>query len=112
MKNPGRRQAIPGLGEQLHLLPPPPLSVVYPNPRSLRGVALATLLQGRRLTHPQFEGVTRSWRLAEPIRALRHEFGWPIETVEVHAPTQEAPHRYIAEYVLPGWVLEAVRALR
>jgi hypothetical protein len=112
MKTPGRRQAFPGVGEQLHLIPPPPFAPRWPNPRSLPGVALSKLLQGRGITHPEFEGVTRSWRLAEPIRALRHEFGWPVETIEIHSPTRDAPHRYIAHYMLPGWVLAAVGDVR
>ena len=97
-------------GQQLHLLPPPPFSPTYPNRSTLAGEALAILLNGGSITHPQFEGITASWRLSEPIRQLRRDHGWPVETIEIPAPTAERPDRYIAEYVLPDWVLAEVGA--
>ena len=95
-------------GQQMYLLPPPPFSPTYPNRSTLAGEALAILLNGGSITHPQFESITASWRLSEPIRQLRRDHGWPVETIEIAAPTQERPDRYIAEYVLPAWVLEEV----
>ena len=111
MKTPERRQASSGVvGEQLNLIDPPPFSPVYPKRASLAGEALALLLAGRTLTHPEFEGITKSWRLSEPIRALRHDYGWPVVTIEIPAPTAERPDRYIAKYLLPPWVLQEVGA--
>ena len=109
MKTPERRQASSGVGEQLHLIEPPPFSPTWPKPSSLPGIALAALLQGRRLRHPDFEDMTGSWRLAEPIRKLRHQFGWPVETVEITCPTPENPERIIGEYLLPDWVIDTVQ---
>jgi hypothetical protein len=112
MKAPERRQASSGVvGEQLTLIDPPPFSPKYPSRTTLAGEALALLLAGYPLTHPQFEGITNSWRLSEPIRALRHDFGWPVETIEIPAPTAERPDRYIARYVLPDWVRQQVGAV-
>lgn len=109
MTTPERGQAPSGaVGEQLNLIDPPPFSPTYPSRASLTGEALALLLEGRTLTHPQFEGLTRSWRLSEPIRALRHDYGWPVQTIEIAAPTPERPDRYIAKYIMPEWVLREV----
>ena len=109
MKTPERRQAIPGVvGEQLCLIDPPPFSPIYPKATTLAGEALSLLLAGEALTHPEFEARTCSWRLSEPIRALRHDFGWPVRTIEIPAPTHERPDRYIAKYVLPHWVIETI----
>ena len=111
MKNPERRQASSGLvGEQLNLIDPPPFSPTYPKPSTLAGEALSLLLSGRTITHPQFEGITKSWRLSEPIRALRHDYGWPVVTIELPAPTVDRPDRVIAKYVMPQWVLQEVGA--
>ena len=96
--------------KQCELFDPPPFSPVYPKRASLAGEALAVLLAGDTLTHPQFESRTRSWRLSEFIRALRHDYGWPVETIEIPAPTAERPDRYIARYVLPQWVRQEVGA--
>src|SRR5215472_298050 len=111
MKTPGRDQAEPGVGEQLDLIPRPPFSPKYPTRSTLQAIALATMLRGEPWTHPQFETATGSWRLAEPIRALRHELGWPVRTIRIPAPTADRPNRSIARYVLPGWVLDAVSKL-
>ena len=106
MKTPERRQASSGaVGEQLYLIDPPPFSPIWPTATSLAGRALSMLLRGP-ITHPVFEGVTQSWRLSEPIRALRHDYGWPVETIEIPAPTSERPSRFIAEYFLPQWVIQ------
>ena len=110
MKAPERRQATSGAGEQLTLIDPAPFSPKYPKRSTLAGEALARLLNGDALTHPEFEAVTCSWRLSEPIRALRHDYGWPVETIEIPAPTPERPDRFIARYVLPPWVIQEVGA--
>lgn len=111
MKTPKRRQAISGVvGEQLALIDPPPFCPKYPKRSTLAGEALKLLLSGRTLTHPEFEDITNSWRLSEPIRALRHDYGWPVDTIEIPAPTAERPDRFIAKYKLPHWVIEEVGA--
>lgn len=95
-------------GRQGYLFEPPPFSPKYPKRSTLAGEALSRLLKGDTLTHPEFEEATCSWRLSEPIRALRHKYGWPVETIEIPAPTPDRPDRYIARYTLPPWVIEAV----
>lgn len=109
MKTPERLAADSRVvGEQLTFLDPPPFCPTFPKASTLTGEALALLLSGRAITHPEFEDLTRSWRLSEPIRALRHDHGWPVTTIEIPAPTKERPNRVIAKYVLPRWVLEQV----
>lgn len=109
MKKAPDRANDPGArGQQMHLLPPPPFSPTYPNRSTLAGEALAMLLNGQSITHPDFLDSTASWRLSEPIRQLRHDHGWPVETNEIPAPTAERQDRYIAAYFLPRWVLEEV----
>lgn len=93
---------------QGELFEPPLFSPTFPKRTTLKGKALAILLTGRTLTHPEFQAITRSWRLSEPIRALRHDYGWPVVTVEIPAPTDERPDRCIGKYHLPPWVLEQV----
>jgi hypothetical protein len=97
-------------GQQMYLLEPPPFSPTYPNRSSLAGEALAMLLNGQSITHPDFLNSTASWRLSEPIRQLRRDHGWPVETNEIAVPTADRPTRHIAAYFLPQWVLEAVGA--
>jgi hypothetical protein len=113
MKSPahlGRGGEANGI-KQFVLFEPPPFSPTFPNPASLAGEALALLLSGRSITHPEFENLTASWRLSEPIRQLRRDHGWPVETIEILAPTEERPDRYIALYILPKWVLEEVGSI-
>lgn len=97
---------------QNELFESPSFSPRYPPSSSLAGEALQVLLQGRTLTHPEFEAMTASWRLSEPIRALRHDYGWPVVTLEIPAPTPDRPDRTIARYLLPGWVCRKVAEVR
>jgi hypothetical protein len=110
-KTPERRQAQSGVqAEQMHLFEPPPFSPNWPKPETLAGRALALLLEGREISHPEFERISGSWRLSEPVRALRHDFGWPVCSNDLPAPTDEHPDRVISFYYLPAQVLEAVGA--
>ena len=108
MKAPDRRQAISSAGEQLHLIEPPPFSPTWLPRSTLAGRALAALLSKHRLKHPDFMGATGSWRLAEPIRKLPHDYGWPVDAFEILCPTTDNPSRNIGEYALPPWVVETV----
>jgi hypothetical protein len=110
MKTPDSLQATSGAeeAEQLFLFEQPPFSPIYPPKRSLPGKALSVLLQDRTLTHLEFLALTGSWRLSEPIRALRHDYGWPVEAFDVHSPTPDNPDRSIARYYLPKRVLREV----
>ena len=103
----GNRGDGGGCGEvQGVLFEAPPFSPTFPRRATLTGEALAMLLAGMALTHPDFQNITKSWRLSEMIRALRHDYGWPVQTIEIHAPTTERPDRFIARYVLPQWARE------
>lgn len=95
---------------QGELFEPPQFSPTYPKSSTLNGKALALLLEGRAITHPDFQNITKSWRLSERVRALRHDYGWPVQTIEIPAPTAECPTRKIARYALPGWVIQQVEA--
>lgn len=106
MKNPERRQATSGfVGEQLNLIDPPPFSPVIPPAASLTFKALKLLLSGRKITHPEFEAITGSWRLGAYIERLR-KLRWPVITHEIFSPTRSCADRVIALYALPQWVID------
>src|SRR5512139_15477 len=86
--------------EQISFLPPPPFAPTWPQPGTLAATALEVFLRGEGMTHPQFEAVSFSWRLSAVVAVLR-ELGWPIESIDIPAPTYETPHRTIARYSLP-----------
>ncbi len=104
MKNPDRRQAESRfVGKQLYLIDPPPFSPTYPNCSTLSGKALTLLLRGRAITTPDFQEVTKSWRLAAYVEQLINKHGWPVIAEEV--AFADDPRRYIARYSMPQWVL-------
>lgn len=94
--------------EQISFLPPPPFAPTWPQPGTLAATALEIFLRGEGMTHPQFEAISFSWRLSHVVAVLR-ELGWPIESVDIPAPTFENPHRCIARYHLPGRYIEQAR---
>ncbi|WP_374662127.1 hypothetical protein [Inhella sp.] len=63
--------------------------------------ALKLFLDGRVFDHPDFMEGSGSWRLAAVVFQLR-TLGWPIDTIEVPAPSLEHPGRAIALYKLPA----------
>jgi len=87
--------------EQLSFLPPPPFSPTWPTRNTLEDKALALLLAGRLIDHPEFEGDCGSWRLAAVVFNLR-ALGWPIDTIPTPAPTDKRPGRTVALYQLPS----------
>lgn len=91
-------------GEQLCLLDEAPFSARLPKPATLAAKLLTRLLAGERITHRTFDRDTQSWRLAAYVFDLR-ELGWPVETVEIPAPSPDHPGRCIAEYHLPHWAI-------
>lgn len=98
MKNPSRRQAVPGF-EQLSFLPAPEFNPVWPKSQTLPDRCLLMMLGGQSLTHREFLDAAGSWRLAAVVYTLR-ELGWPIESEEIPAPIADAAERYIARYYL------------
>jgi hypothetical protein len=110
MKTPDSRQASSGVsGEQLPLFDSPSFSPMCPNPTSLCMQALTLLLKGRSLTHPEFERITSSWRLAACIAELR-SLGWPIMTHDICSPFENQRNRTVAMYSMPQWVSNSVNA--
>ena len=99
MKSP--QQPAGAAGEQLSFLPPAPFAPTWPQRGTLADRALGMLMDGRMIDHPDFENSTQSWRLGAVVFTLR-TLGWPVETIEVPSPTDDAPHRIIALYHLPA----------
>ena len=99
MENPSRRQAKPGF-EQMSFLPPLDFNPVWPTPNTLPARCLSLMLAGKTFTHPEFEVITGSWRLSAVVFTLI-ELGWPIASLDISAPTNEAPGRTLRRYYLP-----------
>ncbi len=94
--------------EQLTFLDSPLFCPTWPRRGTLGERALGLFLQGRKLDHPGFEEATASWRLAAVVFELR-ECDWPIESMELPAPTEESPNRFISLYYLPGkYIVQAL----
>ncbi len=100
-KAPHNLPAAGALGEQLTFIDPPPFCPSWPKRNSLADRALKLFLDGRMFDHPDFLAGCGSWRLAAVVFQLR-TLGWPIETIEIPAPTEEHPGRTIALYKLPA----------
>lgn len=88
---------------QLSLLEPPPFAPRWPNPNSMASTALRMMLDGQEVDHDGFMLKVHSHRLAAYVFDLR-TLGWPVETMQIPAPTNECPGRTIARYRLPVWV--------
>jgi hypothetical protein len=93
--------------EQGTLFEPPTFSPVWPSPATLPARALDILLSGERVTHPDFQAATRSWRLSASIDVLR-KLGWPILTFEESGQPITGRRRAIAAYQMAGYALQAV----
>jgi hypothetical protein len=86
-------------GEQLSLLPETELAPTMPRLGTLAARLLTMLSRGARLTHPEFEALTGSWRLSAVVFELGL-LGWQIDSVRINAPTADRPDRPIARYWL------------
>ena len=86
-------------GEQLSLLPECEMAPALPRPGTLAARLLSMLARGERLTHPDFEARTGSWRLAAVAFELGL-LGWQVESVRINAPAPDRPDRPIARYWL------------
>ena len=74
--------------KQTSFLPEPEFNPVVPRKDTLAYKALSLMLKGKRISHPDFQGVTNSWRLAAYIDAL-NKLGWPVLTIDVTHETSE-----------------------
>lgn len=66
------------LKKQMSFLPEPLYNPKWPKEKTLAMKALNIMLTGKRLSHPQFEANTGSWRLAAHVHILK-KLGWPVE---------------------------------
>lgn len=98
------------VGEQLTFLDPLPFCPTWPKRGSLADRALEMFMGGRLLDHPEFEAETASWRLAAVVCDLR-DLGWPIESIEIPAPTVARQCRFIALYRLSSKYAMLARAM-
>jgi len=65
----------------------------FPRTDTLTGRALMRLVSGQQFTHQDFQNETASYRLSSYIESLRNRHGWPIETKEETAPTNDPTGR-------------------
>jgi hypothetical protein len=94
--------------EQLSFLPPPPFNPQWPTPNTRDALALELFLDSQRIDAEDFYAVSGSMRLADSVFQLKGK-GWPIESVDVPAPTEACPHRTISIYFLPArFIAEAL----
>jgi hypothetical protein len=87
-------------GEQLTFLDPPAFCPSWPTRDTLADRALKMFLDGKVFDHPDFLDACGSWRLAAVLFQLP-TLGWPIDTIEISAPSIEHPGRTIALCKLP-----------
>jgi hypothetical protein len=110
-KAPHNLPAAGALGEQLTFIEPPPFCPVWPKRNGLADRALKMFLDGRVFDHPDFIEGCGSWRLAAVVFQLR-ALGWPIDTIEIPAPSEQHPGRTIALYKLPAkYVAQALATM-
>ena len=100
-KAPHNLPAAGALGEQLSFIEPPLFCPAWPRRNTLADRALKLFLDGKVFDHPDFLEGSGSWRLAAVVFQLR-TLGWPIDTLEIPAPSIEPPGRTIALYKLPA----------
>lgn len=114
MKAPARLRQKAGAGNagaQLTLLPEQPFCPTWPHLGTQASRCLDRLMQGHAMTHPGWEAVSLSWRLAAVVCELR-DLGRPIESEEIPAPTRDCPDRTIARYRLPPSIIAFALAIR
>ena len=86
-------------GEQMALLPEVEQPPQLPGRGTLAHRLLLMFASGARLTHPDFQERTGSWRLAAVVFELGL-LGWSVHAVRIPAPTADNPDRSVARYWL------------
>lgn len=79
---------------------PEPQQRTVPSPGTQARRVLELLAEGEQPDHAEWYELAGSWRLAAHVGKLVHDFGWPVQTREVSAPTARCPGRVIARYWL------------
>lgn len=99
--------------KQLSFLPEPRYNPKYPPEASLTSKALRLMMDGAKISHPEFEALTGSWRLAGYVHCLK-KLGWPVETEHITVPSHEEGmrNRSIVVYYLPDDLLEFMRGVQ
>jgi hypothetical protein len=95
--------------EQGRLFEAPLLEPSWPNPGTLDRICLEMLLSGQCLTHPSFQAVTQSWRLAAFIERLVKLHRWPIERRDIPHPLKKRRNCDIREYRMHADAIELVK---
>lgn len=98
---------------QISFLPEPLYNPKYPPEASLTSKALRSMLGGAKISHPTFEALTGSWRLAGYIHSLK-KLGWPVKTEHISIPSHEEGDRgrSIVVYYLPDDLLDFIRGVQ
>lgn len=105
MKKTRKRREAPSVSKQLSFLPELDFTPRLPAKHTLAWGALAMMLKGKKISHPDFEDKTSSWRLAAHIHIL-NRLGWRIETMSVqHIASKKPRKRYIYRYFLNGKII-------
>jgi hypothetical protein len=89
------------------------LPEIRPSLPTRGGLAWQLLLHlcgGSSVSHPEWEDLTGSWRLAATAFELR-ALGWPVDAALMPAPTPETPERCIARYRMAAEGIDAGREL-
>ena len=84
----------------------------WPNPATLDRRALDVFLTGASLTTPEFQGMTRSWRLAAIAERLRNKLGWPLLALNEDGLPVTGRRTPIARYVMAGYAIEAMKGVQ
>ena len=105
-KAPDYKNAIEGAADTAHFIGQLPTQQ-----NTVTAEVLRRLLQGERMTSLAGVFEASTTRLGAVVFYLR-TLGWPVETVEIPAPTAENPHRIIARYHLaPQYTAQALAQL-
>lgn len=96
--------------KQISFFPEPKYNPKYPADGTLAFKALTLMLGGARLSHPQFEAHTGSWRLAAHVYNLK-KLGWPVrvDDMEFGEEDENQRQRHFGIYYLPEELLEFMR---
>lgn len=86
-------------GEQMALLPELEAAPTAPKAGTLADRLLRMFAAGERLTHPEFDERTGSWRLSAVVFELGL-LGWCVASVRIPAPSTGNPDRSISRYWL------------
>ncbi len=83
----------------------------FPRTDTLNARALMRLVTGQQFTHRDFQNETASYRLSSYVEQLRHRHGWPVETLDETAPTNDPTGRTATycRYLIEPEILAGLR---